>query len=440
MSESFALGRRLGGNALAKLGSELVGRVATFGLSLLIANRLGEQAFGAYSYGLALGFVLAQIADLGLQVLAARDIAIAGRAAQPLVAGALRLKLWLALPVVALLVLLRNGRAPTEQAGLLLLGLAMLAQTFLEFAAYIYRGQQRVIREAWLLTAARLLTAFLAAAALLAGGGLLEVGWAYLVAISAVAVWALRRLDGAGWFQRTAGILPANSGQDTRSPGYSAMLRQALPLGIAIFLSIAYTRVAVFLLEFRLGAVAVAQFSAAQRLVEPAQIVPAALLAAVFPAFSQAMHSVRAGERRQAHRLALGSSLLLALAGAGVALFFWFAAPWLIPTLYGEPFVESVPVLRLLGLSALPAFINYNLTHILIARGQQLYSSLFVGLMLAIHSALSWVFIPILGAVAPAISVTFAELLLLLCCTATLFLTRGSESRTAVSGTSNQPV
>ena len=64
---------------------------------------------------------------------------------------------------------------------------------------------------------------------------------------------------------------------------------EALPLGIAIFLSIGYTRVAVFLLEFRLGPLAVAEFSAAHRLVEPAQIVPAALLAAVFPAFSAAL-------------------------------------------------------------------------------------------------------------------------------------------------------
>jgi len=439
MSQTFFLSRRLGGNALAKLGSELVGRVATFGLSLFIANHLGERAFGAYNYGLALGFVLAQIADLGLQVLVARDVAIAGHGAQPLVRRALHLKLWLALPVVVLLVVLRNGRPAAEQTGLLLLGLAMLAQTFLEFAAYIYRGQQQVFREAWLLTSARLLTALLAGVALLAGSSLAGisalplVGGAYLLAISGVAVWGLWQLHRAGWFDRLPAGAEVRNGAVTT---YGRLVKEALPLGIAIFLSIGYTRVAIFLLEFRLGAVAVAEYSAAQRLVEPAQIVPAALLAAVFPAFSQALYS----DRQQARRLGIGSSVLLALAGAGVALFFWFGAPWLIPTLYGDAFVESVPVLRLLGLSSLPAFINYNLTHILIARGQQLYSSLFVGLMLAIHSALSWVFIPTLGAVAPAISVTFAELLLLLCCTATLFLTRGSDISAAVPGTSNQPI
>ncbi len=428
MSQALSLSRRLGSNALAKLASELVGRVATFGLSLYIANQLGERAFGAYNFGLALGFVLAQIADMGLQVLAARDVAIAGSGAQPLVARALRLKLWLSLPVLALLFILRDGRPASEQVALILLGLAMLAQTFLEFAAYVYRGQQRVMHEAGLLTAARLLTAFFAAAAIWAGAGLPAVGAAYLLAIAGVALWGMWGLRASGWFvARTRSAGPTTDALAT--PGYGELIREALPLGIAIFLSIGYTRVAVFMLEYRLGALAVAEFSAAHRLVEPAQIVPAALLAAVFPAFSEALHH----DRRQARWLGWGSSLLLALAGGSAAFVFWFGAPWLIPTLYGEAFVDSIPVLQFLGLSALPAFVNYNLTHILIARGQQLYSSIFAGIMLILHGALTWTFIPLLGAVAPALSVTFAELILLLLCIGVLALTRGKAGQPNVS-------
>ena len=36
MSLSTSLGRRIGGNALVKLASELAGRVATFALALLL--------------------------------------------------------------------------------------------------------------------------------------------------------------------------------------------------------------------------------------------------------------------------------------------------------------------------------------------------------------------------------------------------------------------
>ncbi|MFW6182564.1 MAG: oligosaccharide flippase family protein [Chloroflexota bacterium] len=422
MSLLRTLDRRLRGNVLAKLGSELIGRVATFGLSLLIANQLGERVFGAFNYGLALGFVLAQIADLGLQVLMARDVAVGGRRTQPSVRAALRLKLWLSVPVLLLLLLTTAGRPGEQRLSFLLLGLAMLAQTFLEFAAYVYRGQEKVLTEAWLLASGRLLTALVAVLALWGGAGLPGVALAYLLGAGSLALWGLWRLGREGWF----GAEAAGSGT---APPYSQLLRQALPLGIAIFLSIGYTRLAIFLLEFRLGEVAVAQFSAAQRLVEPTQIVPAALLAAVFPAYSHALHH----DPDQARRLALVSSLLLGAGGAALAVVFWLSAPWLVPFLYGQPFAEAVPVLQILGLSALPAYINYNLTHILIARGQQLYSSIFTGLMLLLHAVLTWQLIPGFGATAPAISVTFAELILLLCCTLTLLLT-GPRQQTQLAG------
>ena len=60
MSISISLGRRIGGNALVKLASELAGRAATFALALFAACRLSEADFGSYNYGLAVGFVLAQ--------------------------------------------------------------------------------------------------------------------------------------------------------------------------------------------------------------------------------------------------------------------------------------------------------------------------------------------------------------------------------------------
>ena len=57
----------------------------------------------------------------------------------------------------------------------------------------------------------------------------------------------------AGWFSAAP---PEPGAPALASLSYSRIVREALPLGIAIFLSIGYTRVAVFLLEYRLGALA----------------------------------------------------------------------------------------------------------------------------------------------------------------------------------------
>ena len=405
MLRSTTLGRRIGGNALIKLASELAGRVATFALALLAARRLSEADFGFYNYGLAVGFVLAQLADMGLQVLIAREVAAGGRAAQPLVRQAFRVKGILSLPVVLLLLVVVNGRPPPIQAAILLLGLAMLVQTFLEFAAYVFRGQQDLKEEARMMVFARLLVAAVGGAVLWLGGDLIGLGLSTLIGFTAATIWAYFRLWRLGWL--------TGFGDEEAQPWmWSRLFREAVPLGIAIILSITYTRLSVFLLEFRLDAGAVAQYSAAHRLVEPAQIVPAALLAAVFPAYTAALQN----NRQQAGRLGWITALLLGGSGFVLAAVFWFFAPFLISFLYGEGFQESIPVLRYLGLSAFFAYVNFALTHFLIARGQQLLSSIFVGIMLVIHFTLSWLLIPSLREAGAALSIIAAEFLLFVCC------------------------
>ena len=402
MIPTFArLNSRIGRNAAVKLGSEVAGRAASLALLLLAARRLGASAFGLYNYGIALGFVVTQLADLGLQMLVAREVARQGKAAQPLVRAALQLKMLLSLGVVLLLGWLAAGYDGTVRLALFGLGLMMLAQTYLEFAAYVFRGQQRLVVEARLLTAARLAIAVTGGLVLLFGGGLLALALSSLLAVSVTVAWAFAQLYRAGWLAEGRAPVP-----------YGPLLRQALPLGLAIFLSIAYTRLAVLLLQSRGGELLVAQFSAAHRLVEPGQILPASLLAAVFPAYAYALPADPTGARRLAWRAAL----LLAGIGLMVALGFLLLAPWLVPLLYGSAYGDAIPVLQLLGFSTIPAFVNYSLTHYLIAQGRQALLGYFMGAMLVLHAGLSWLLIPRLGAGGPAVSILVAEMLLLICC------------------------
>ena len=72
--------------------------------------------------------------------------------------------------------------------------------------------------------------------------------------------------------------------------------------------------------------------------------------------------------------------------------------------------------MRWLSLAMWPAFINYSLTHYLIARGQQQWLTLFNGVMLLLHLALSWALIPRIGILGPAVSLLVAESFLLVAC------------------------
>jgi O-antigen/teichoic acid export membrane protein len=285
------------------------------------------------------------------------------------------------------------------------------------FAGSTAVGLVREHNEAQLLGAARLLTAVIGIITLALGGGLLGLSLAQFGTTALMVWWALRRLREAGWLDGLSHILRLRSALSPQATRY--LLRQAFPIGISIFLSIAYTRLAVLILQYRLGEVAVAHFSAAYRLVEPSQILPASLMAAAFPAFTVLLNQ----EPEEARQLGLRISLLLALAGTGVAITFWLTSGWLIPLLYPATFAPSAPVLRWLGLSVLPAFINYSLTHYLIARGQQNYMGWLTAVMLLLHAGLSWLLIPQWGVTAPAIAIIVAETTLFIGCLLTLSLT-----------------
>jgi O-antigen/teichoic acid export membrane protein len=417
MSFSIGLSGRVRSNAIIKLTSEVIGRLVSFILVLWAARQLGEADFGRYNYGLALGFILAQLADLGFQVLLAREIAAAGRAAKPLVLIALRLKLLLSLPVILLLILITAAWPVTLRLSLLALGLTLLLQTYLEFVAYVFRGEQQLMKEAQLLAGARLATAVIGMIVLAVGGGLLGLALAQLSSTLILAVWALWWLRQAGWLDPLPTIFQLNRTHSAQATRY--LLVQALPIGISIFLSIAYTRLAILILQYRLGEVAVAHFSAAYRLVEPAQILPASLVAAAFPAFTALLPQAP----NQAWQMGLRLSRLLAVCGVAVAFTFWVTAPWLIPLLYGPQFHETIPVLQWLGLSVIPAFINYSLTHYLIARGQQKIMGILTAVMLLLHAGLSWLLIPHWGVIGPTSAIIAAEMALLIGCLLTLTLT-----------------
>jgi O-antigen/teichoic acid export membrane protein len=417
----FSIFRRLPAitqNTTVKLFSEIIGRIAYFALVIFAARRLGETDFGLFSYGLALGFVLAQLGDMGLQTVLTREVATHGKAARPFVIRALHLKALLSLLVLSLLWLVISRQPAASRGALYLLGIMLLTQTYLEFAAYIFRGQQQIAKEAWLLATARITTAVTGGILLWQGGGVLGLaltGWMAVALLTAVSFWQLQH---AGWltgWQRIAGNKTA----------YRALMQQAFPLGIAVFMSIAYTRLAVLMLQQMMGETAVAQYSAAMRLVEPTQILPASLLAAVFPVISLAWYK----DRPHAVQLGWRVSGLLAFFGTAIAIVYLLVAKWLIPFLYGEAYTTAVSVFQILALSIIPAYINYSLTHYLIVRRQQAYIGWFNGLVLTGHALLCWLLIPRLGVIGPALSVVIAELFLMVAC---LFVLRFRTDEKAI--------
>lgn len=393
-------------NTASKFGSEVIGRLATFVMILAAARRLSVAGYGQFNYAIAAGFVLAQFADLGLQLVITRQVAAdsGGPKSQRDVATALRLKIILSAVVLAAIVVLSLRAGDLRDSfSLAALALVPLLFSYLEFVGHVFRGRQNLQVEARLLAVARIASAVVGVAVLVAGTDLPGLALSQLATAALFALIALLILRNGAWRMERGGSEPGD-GRHTAA----SLMRAALPLGASIILSTIYTRLALLLLQPALGETAVAEYSAAARLVEPSQLVPASVMAATFPVIVAAMQVNRAESLRLSRRATL---LLLGL-GVVFVVFAWTAGSWLLPLLFGAGYVASVPIFRVLSLSAVPAFTNFSLTHYLIARGDQFILSILMAGMLLVHAVLSTVLIGRMGVVGPAISVLVSELLL----------------------------
>ncbi len=388
-------------NIAIKLLSELAARALQFAFIIVAARRLGSGNFGLYSFAAALGFVLAQFSDLGLHLYAARELARAPDRRPQILGAALRCKFVLfALSFLFLTGYVRVQAGALERDVLFLLALAVLMTSPLEFFNYAFRGYQRLEFEAGLNLTARLLGPGAATVALFFGASLRVVAWNLLLANVTAAVlgyyWLTRHFVRPDW-------------RVSRAEWWYA-LAQVLPLGIAILLSALYTRQGILFLTRAVSLDAAGWFNAAQRLTEPLQLLPAIALSAVFPAFA-AQHDARM-QAGYARRTLLA---LLALAVPAAAMG-WLGAGLIIDTLYGPEFRSSAAVLRWLALAVPPAFLNYALTHFIIARGRAWFNALFNSIILIENVSLNFWLVPRFGAQGAAISLLVSEITLFVLC------------------------
>jgi O-antigen/teichoic acid export membrane protein len=295
-----------------------------------------------------------------------------------------------------------------------ILGLAVIAASFAEYFGYVFRGLQRVELDAALTLLLRVLVFACGLTALLLVVSVNSLASAYLLGN------LLAALLGYLWLRHRFFIPRLR----VKRSELLMLLRQALPLGGAILFSIGYTRTSIFLLDALHNSTAVGEYGVALRLTEPLAMIPAAIMAAVFPALSHALSQHGYAATRPLRLKTIG---LLALAGSAIALGGWLLGPWLIHFLYGEQYAGSTAALQILALAALPTFVNYALTHFLVAVRQQRLNLAFNMIIFFMNFALCLWLIPQFGPSGAALAVVLSELLLLLLCA--LALSRSSVTR-----------
>jgi O-antigen/teichoic acid export membrane protein len=335
---------------LYRFTSEVVARLFSLGVVLLAARLLTKAEFGWFSLAWVAGWVLAVAGDFGIQVFLAREVA-----GQPANAGAvLRILLRVRLATATGLLLLTAATLFLWQApaasGLFLILLAQTGASLVDFVNHLYRGLSRSELES--------------SVNLFHRGLMLILVWLLLRSHATLLSLALGMLAATAVALLLTGLLarrvcpPVQPGVEGRIliPSLRQIAAQVLPIGAGILFSELYFRIDLFLIDGWRGKEAVASYAAAFRIFESAKLLPAAVMAVMFPELCRA-RTLRPG---------LWTGGWLAVVGTAIALVAVAPAGWIVGLLFGADYRDSVPSFRLL-LAAVPLlYFNFVLTHQLI--------------------------------------------------------------------------
>ncbi|MBA2570977.1 MAG: oligosaccharide flippase family protein [Chloroflexi bacterium] len=403
--------RRIGTGVAAKFTSDVIGRLLLFALFVVAARLLTNADLGRYAFALAVGLIVLPLADGGLQLTLLRHLTAESPdgGGRPM-GAALAARTVAAVPLGMLGALAAAAAGDGFASGVALAAIvvAQVASGYGELWLQAARARGRLDLEAISGLGSRALLAVSGIAMLVAGGGLAGLAIAY--AAASVGGLVIATAVGARF---TSVMRPAS----WRSVG--SALREAAPIGAAGVLSLLMFRVDVLLLEWLRGPETVGIYSVAFRFFEASLILPVAVMAAGFPALVRA--AADQGRFWRATRR-IGAALLVT--GFGVAAAGWVVGPGVVRVAFGDGFVASGDLLRLLVLGIPVMYLNSLLTQALVAVGRPWLLAGAMGLALVANVSVDLALIPAQGASGAAIGTVVAELALLVGCVVGLGIVR----------------
>ena len=389
----------------AFLGSNLARAAIGFGLSFALARGLGAERFGRWILCTASASTLTVVVDLGFGVLLTRDGARADAEPGRLLAGALALRLALAIPFAAILF----AGAPYLSADVeTIAGLRVAVLLGTAGAAYgcfgaLFRSQPR-----WLPTVLALETGWLA----------IQLGAATLIVRTAAARpdrWIVSLMTLAAAIQLAQTAMAAvcwrrvfgDRGR-VRLPSADALvalLRRALPFAASGLVANVQTRVGPLMIGWLSTSSELGLFAAASRFGSVARLAPQAVFAGALPVLSHehARDRAAAGQVfKTFDRVLLAGSAAAAIACA------LFAAP-VLRLVYGPSFAAAAPSLRWIGVGLIPLLGNSGRKVYLYASGGEALVVRWSAVALIVQASAGAVLISALGGAGAAVSIAIGE-------------------------------
>lgn len=304
---------------------------------LVVAGRvLGEEAFGRFSFALALATVLEVLMDFGLKEVVTRNVARDRSSARHLVAHMFGVKLLLSAVgfalVLAIAFLLRPE--PEVRLACALLGLSAVLRSYLLTVRHLLNGLERFGLDSLVLVSDRVLLLTFGVAALAAGWGVVGLSAAFVAA-------RLVAFAFAHWLARGQ-IGPIGIATDRAE--WKQLLLAAAPFGLFIAVLNLYSYVDTLMLGVMRTDQETGLYSASHRVYEG--VVSFASILGTITGPRLAREFV---QNRQRHAwLARAAVTAAVVAAVPLSLAVGLGARPIVTQLFGEPFAPAAAPLRIL--------------------------------------------------------------------------------------------
>ncbi len=368
---------------------------------IVLARALGVRGFGVYSFAFAFAEMFAIATDAGLHTILVREIARDREAAPRLLGSALILKgllailSWLAAWVVAVWTI--PAGEPLWSA---------LAASFLLFVSFRVTSF-RMIFDAPFEAGLKMSTpiAIGVGSEFLSAACLIAAAWARWPIPALIGVQLAAFLPGFFLLARRSfrEIRPVLRFNLTL---WFRLLRMAIPVGIANFFLVAYTRTDILMLGWMMDEKSVGMYSAAFKLTGSLSIIPLAITTSLLPLLSNAFGSGDAEKVRQMYRAALSVAVV---AGLPVAVGGYLLSEGAIGLIYGAGYEPAAKALQILAPAMFFSFILYVMTTSAVAVSRAGLFTIYAGMLALLNIALNAALIPSYGILGASWATLIAE-------------------------------
>jgi polysaccharide transporter, PST family len=382
---------------------DVVGQVVARGLNALLGlavtivlvRALGPRGYGVWSTLLAVISIVGYLTSLGLEEVAVRHAAMDPPRESTWISAMVSLQLIISIPVMIAALVVTLAIAPDDAsrvAAVLLSLTCVLAALGSVRAVFQLRIRNRWTAGFELVNGVLWAVAVFAIAA--AGGGIAAFAAAFLLATAVVNV-------GQVVLARRQMRLSLRGGGSARTE----LMKIGVPFAIASLLYLAYTQVDQVLVFQLAGERAAGLYGAASKVLDRALVIPASIVATMFPMIAAAY---RDDVVRMRALIQSTVEVLLAATLPPVALVAVIAGP-LMRLLFGPEFASAGPTLSVLMLVfAISAFSYIAGDLVIVLRLQRRYI-IYATAGLLVNVALNVVLIPAYGFVAAAWVCLFTE-------------------------------